>query len=428
MNLAALEKGGGQLQSATEEVDARTATGRFTRGMLFEVAAFESDRIAETWKEAYAHRVRDRLPPLGRARFGYSRLGRVRDEEDPQRTRRDKSDPDPERYVPDPWLGPVLAGMYRAYARGQGGPVIARGLNERGIPNTYGNPWSGRTVVDVLDSGFGAGYLRLHDPRCDCGAAARCRRKVRVGGRHEAVISDGEWRAYLARREETRTIAPRHLAPVYPVSGLVRCGHCGSAVVVASPARRNGDVTFACSKRRMTGGCPGNPSVSLVALMREVRAFLEDLAAEADAEEVTRERAVRRTRGDESRLRRQLADADRSLAALAVRRAETPPEVMPDSAWEEAARKLTARRTLLDRQLSAASREAAAAEADPLPAITGLMENWDDSSGPEMNRMLRDVIRVIRVWRTGQAGRDERGHFLPAPAQVKVVPRWMPDE
>jgi hypothetical protein len=306
--------------------------------------------------------------------------------------------------------------------------VIARGLNERGIPNTYGNPWSGRTVVDVLDSGFGAGYLRLHDPRCDCGAPARCRRKVLAGGRHEAVIGDGEWRAYLARRDETRTIAPRHLAPVYPVSGLVRCGHCGSAVVVASPARRNGDVTFACSKRRMTGGCPGNPSVSLLALMREVRAFLEGLAAEADAQAVTRQGTARQTRADESRLRRQLADADRALAALAVRRAETPSEVMPDSAWEEAARKLTARRTLLGRQLAAASREAAAAEADPLPAVKALMESWGDSSGAEMNLDLREVIRVIRVWRTGQAGRDEKGHFLPAPAQVNVVPRWMPGE
>lgn len=428
VNLDALEKAGGQLQSATEEVDAQTATGRFTRGMLFEVAAFESDRIAETWKEAYDHRVRDQLPPLGRPRFGYVRLGRVRDEDDPHRTRRDKGDAQPERYVPDPFTGPALAGMYRDYSRGEGGPRIARRLNEQGIANACGNPWYGRTVVDVLDSGFGAGFLRVHDPRCDCGTPGRCKRKVLIRGRHEPVITEAEWQAYLARREVTRTEPPRRMAPVYAVSGMVRCGHCGSPVVVASARRRDGDVTFACSKRKLHGSCPGNPSVPLSVLTEVVREWLETIAGAVDAQEVTREKTARRTRADEDRVRRQLAQADRALADLAVRRAETPAEVMPDSAWEAAARKLTARRTLLDKQLAAVAREAAAVSASPVPAVRGLMQAWAQADGPEMNLMLRAVVRKIKVWRDGVAERDEKGHFRPPPVRVAVVPRWVPEE
>ncbi|MFI6737283.1 hypothetical protein ACIBI9_30535 [Nonomuraea sp. NPDC050451] len=54
LNLARLEAAGGELVSATEEADATTAGGTFTRGMLMELAAFESDRSGEQWAEAYS--------------------------------------------------------------------------------------------------------------------------------------------------------------------------------------------------------------------------------------------------------------------------------------------------------------------------------------------------------------------------------------
>lgn len=38
VNLARLENVGGQLESATEEIDARTAVGRFNRAILFDLA------------------------------------------------------------------------------------------------------------------------------------------------------------------------------------------------------------------------------------------------------------------------------------------------------------------------------------------------------------------------------------------------------
>src|SRR6476660_7321680 len=46
-----VESAGGQLESATEQVDTTTSTGRFTRGMLAELNAFEAERIGEVWKE-----------------------------------------------------------------------------------------------------------------------------------------------------------------------------------------------------------------------------------------------------------------------------------------------------------------------------------------------------------------------------------------
>ena len=48
---------GGRIESATEPVDVSTSTGRFTRGMLTEMAAFESERIGDSWKETQARRI-----------------------------------------------------------------------------------------------------------------------------------------------------------------------------------------------------------------------------------------------------------------------------------------------------------------------------------------------------------------------------------
>jgi site-specific DNA recombinase len=55
LNLKRLEDAGGQLASATEDVDARTATGRLQRGILFEFAVYESDVRGEGWRETHDH-------------------------------------------------------------------------------------------------------------------------------------------------------------------------------------------------------------------------------------------------------------------------------------------------------------------------------------------------------------------------------------
>jgi DNA invertase Pin-like site-specific DNA recombinase len=428
LNLARLEKAGGQLQSATEEVDAKTATGKFTRGMLFEVAAFESDRAAETWHEVYQYRVADGLPPAGRARFGYVRLGRIPHETDPQRTRRDLQDRAGERYAEDPRTGKVLTAMYRAYAGGEGGPAIAARLNESFTANTYGKPWSARTVLDVLDSGFGAGLLRIHDPSCRCGRPGRCRTRVWVRGKHEAVITEDEWQAYLSRRESARTIPPRHRSPVYPVSGLVRCAHCEGAMV-AGGAREFGGAYFRCSRHRHYGNCPGHPVVPVSAVIDHVHEWVAGVAADIDTAAASEARmAVRLSaRISAERVTRELAAADRELVRLALRRAEDSEGVLPGTAWEGAARELTATRARLEAELLAAKRQEQEAEADPLPLMTGILEAWDTLPAGDLGIVLRKVIRRIEISRVSASrSRNEKGQYGPGPsARIDVIPVWV---
>ena len=92
----------------------------------------------------------------------------------------------------------------------------------------------------MLDAGFGAGKLHVHDPDCTCkGKKNRCENRVHLPGAHEAVIGPEEWIAYLARRELVSATAPRARQGLYPVTGLARCGHCRGAIV--SGGKVNGD-------------------------------------------------------------------------------------------------------------------------------------------------------------------------------------------
>ncbi|MEU5863463.1 hypothetical protein ABZ815_20000 [Nonomuraea sp. NPDC047529] len=55
---------------------------------------------------------------------------------------------------------------------------LARRLNRDGYTTEGGLPWSAETLRQVMDQGFAAGLLRIHDPECRCRRAARCQQKV----------------------------------------------------------------------------------------------------------------------------------------------------------------------------------------------------------------------------------------------------------
>jgi len=423
--LAKLENAGGRLISATEDVDTTTATGKFTRGMLLEIAAFESDRAGEIWNEAYDHRVRRGLPPFGRPRFGYVRLGRVQDEDNQDRTRHVKDEK--ERYVPDPDAGPALAAGYRAYNAGSGFAVIGHNWNDDGFRTAYGNKWRLQAVQEVLDSGFGAGMLHVHDPACRCKNRARCRQRVYVRGAHDPVITEDEWLQYLTRRKRTSAAPPRARSPRYPVTGLVRCGHCRSGMVVNG--RASGRIPLLCCRRqRDYGDCPGAPSVSVTRVMTEVRAQLAGIAGEIDARARAQESrtAQRRTAVSVAdAAERDLREADRRLVNLAVQRAAD--DTLPDEAWKQAAAQLRERREAAAQALEDARARERSVPANVPVLLPSLEDGWDTLPAAALNEMLRYLLRRIVITRTGDKVRDVKGHWIPMPVRVETVPVWEPD-
>jgi site-specific DNA recombinase len=425
VNLAELEEAGGRLVSATEEVDADTATGRFTRGMLLEIAAFESDRAGESWAEAYSHRVRRGLPPLGRPRFGYRRLGRVPDEDDPHRTRHVAGEE--ERYVPDPLAGPALRSMYLAYNRGDGHAVIGHQLNADGWRTSYGNPWRPQAVRDVMDSGFAAGFLWLHDPGCRCKNATRCGRRVYVKGAHEPVISGAEWEAYLERRARNFSLPLRERSPAYPVTGLVRCGHCRWAMI-PSGYGQGGMTVFTCRRSREYGDCEGKPSLPVTVIIGAVREALGAFAADLDGQaRAAMARAGQRHSAQEAitRLEAHLAKSEKDLVKLARQRAADTE--LPDEVWRQAAAEARAERDQIAAALAEARKRERHAAAELAPVVSGIVDSWDWLPAAALNGSLRELLRRVAVYRTGDRKRDALGHWELMPVRIEIHPSWEPD-
>lgn len=368
------DKVGGRLESSTEPVDVTTAVGRLQRGMLVEIAAFESDRAGEVWKEVMDGRAAKGLPGHGRARFGYINIGKG-------------------RFEPHPELGEVLASMYRAYIGGDGYLTIARRLNDHGHRTTAGGMWREGNVRTVLDSGFGAGYF-VH-------------RGVLVRGVHTAVISEDEWRQYLTARDERVMIPPRAKSSRYLLTGLVKCGYCGGGMT-ARPDR-NGVHWYRCRSRSLNR-CP-NPWTKLTDVEREVMSWLRNLVAEVDrATEANRKAQAKVTthRNRAEVLERQIKQQNEALKRLTVDRARG---LVPDDAYEAARDEIREARDRLQSEYSEAIERTRSNARVDVSQYRGLLAEWDDMPLGVRRDSLRQILTRVRVW-GGQ------------PVRVKPVPPW----
>ena len=412
-NVARVEDAGGRVVSVTELLDTETPAGEYNRTNAFALAQMQSKIIGTNWRDAHGSRVRAGLPADGGPRFGYVRLGRVRDPDRKNAWRRDPDDPLGERYVPGPATGPVLAALYERYAAGEAVRSLVRWLSEAGVPTASGGRWTRDTLRLVLASGFGAGLLHVHDPACrrKPERGRPCGRRVHVPGAHEAVITPGTWQAYLERAGERRGEHPRLRDPVHPLSGLLWCGPYGHRLTVTKDA---GGVAYRCPRRDGARDCPG--AFVRAALAEEtVLAWLGQWAAGIEAAAAltaARQATVRRAQADLEALTAQKAALERQLARLMTRWAR-------DECAEEAAYQ-KARAPLLDGLAAVRAGMAAATRAGKVnatawrPIAAGLLASWPVLSPGRRRQMLGELIARIEVHRTG------RGR----PPRIVIVPVW----
>lgn len=410
-NCQRVELAGGVIESATEPLDASTTIGRYNRTNAFALAEMQSDIIGDNWKGAHAHRRSEGLPSGGGLRFGYIRLGRIADPVHPGRTRRD---PDQrERYEQDPETADILADLYRRYVRGQGMTVLAAMLARDGIRNIHGRPWSDQALGVYLDSGFGAGLLRVHSKECRCGRPSNCRRSDYLPGAHDAVIKPDEWDAYLARRAAVSITPAGTLASVYPLAGLVRCGHCRWPMVAGSLRGRPGYL-YRCTRWRDYRDCHGSWPLRHV-METAVRDAMAGWAADLELDgHVTQARRTARAASEvvAGRASRELVAADKALTRLAVRAATD--EEMPEAVYEAAKADLLAVRQRAADELEQAQAVAGAPVTDFAPLIGELHLKWDLMPAARRREMLAQLLTHVTSYRTGHR----------RPARIVVTPIW----
>ncbi len=361
-----VEEAGGRLESATEQVDTTTSTGRFTRGMLAELNAFEAERIGEVWKEVHARRVAAGKPATGKPKWGY------------------RYDAERKLHVPDPESGPVLADLYRRYVAGESVYTLVRWLNAHGWRTTSGGAWSDRSLRRVLDSGFASG-------RFMAGGQLQA-------GVHEPLISETVWRAYLDSRERRRARPARTERSQYVLSGLVKCGRCGGGMVAGQFGNARAPK-YRCRAGKEQGPdvCAGG-YVMAAMLERELLAELGAVAGEVDEHATASVAAkARRTaaRSEGKRLAREVTRVEDALTRLAVQNATSP---LPAAVYRRAHDELAEQLGQLQAAVEAAGREARGVPVAPRRTAGELLRSWDRLPVEHRREVLRSLLREIRVW------------------------------
>lgn len=375
---AAVEDIGGRVESSTEPTDTTTAIGRLNRGMLAEIAAFESDRAGEIIKEIHDNRVSAGMPGNGRDRFGYRKIAG--------------------KFQVDPETGPILRAMYEQHIGGKSNAAICRWVNAQGIPTTYGYQWSAPSVRITLDSGFGAGLIR--------------HRGQFHPGIHEPVITATQWNDYLAGRKARTRMPSRAKGSPYVLSSLVKCGICGKGLG-SRPSSRGRAPRYYCLSR-MDSSCP-SMSVAIATIEAAVLDWLRDhldrldafVANAPDAQPALREERDARL----LRLQRLVAEQHQALTKLTVDHARG---LIPDDAYVAARDAISDSRDTYQASLDSL---ASVASAGPPPAVVqryrSLIEDWDITTVESRRNALRELLQRVVVWRSADF-----------PLRVEPVPTW----
>lgn len=369
---------GGRMESATEPMDTTTSSGRFARGMLAELAAFESERIGEQWKETHDRRVRQGLPANGKPRFGYQY---------------DKAT----GFTPDPVTGPVLREMYERYLSGQSVYALVKFLNDgptrpvTGYGVSKDGLWSARTIRRIMDQGFGAGYITRHAERHQ--------------GSHPPVITPAQWEEYLSRREIRRVNRRIERSP-YLFSGLIRCS-CGSpmnAGLFGSGRTAKYRCKAAAEKRSHPGGY-----VMATLVETHVLAQLAEWAAEIDAEAAEASKMTAHTTSAGDRLKelaRQISKLEAKLDQLTHKMLDG---TVPQDSYTRLRDELAAQKSPLEEAFRAAS---VAVSKPPARLLPELLNDWVLLPVETRRDLLTRIIGSIEV----EPGRPR--------ARILVNPIW----
>ncbi|MEV0149774.1 MULTISPECIES: recombinase family protein [unclassified Nonomuraea] len=425
LNLARVEKVGGELVSATEEIDARTAVGKLTRGVLFELAAFESDRAGEQWGEAFQNRLARGLPPLGNAQFGYIRRGRVRHPLYHDRTLAAPED-GKERYEPDHASGmaSVLADCYERWIADRNFCTLADWANARGARTTTGAKFRPGELARVMDRGFAAGLICVHHHECRCAKPSTCRNKEYHPGAHEAVIGMETWETYKRYRKITSALPPRARKAVHPLSKLLKCGYC-THTMYAHKVQHSGRTGWVCGSnyRKRYGAAPcGTRFVTMEAAEQGVQQVLVEWLPDIEAAAALAAAGLQPPEVEDFKpevLRRELDRIDKALerqTELLIN------EVIPQSSYEPVRDKLLREREEVMNSL--AQIDDLPEPVDPLdcvPVIEGLLQEWDSLPSDRLRNILAEVIAHVDVYRQDHTTAwivvhsvwgDERRHTL----------------
>lgn|GEM_PF-3116510 len=197
----------------------------------------------------------------------------------------------------------IVKRIFTEYLGGKSFLHIAQDLNRSDVVSRSAKLWSGNTIRGIVMNPFYCGLLRVDFHH---GKRQKPRDEWSIyPGKHEPVISEKDWQAAQELRTR-KAMGSRAFGARTLLSGLLKCGHCGSAMCKQGSW---GGGYYVCGKYHQTRGCTLN-SFRRVHLEAAVRDFLVQMLEHQDIFENVRDSqrndTLRNARLELARLQKQL--------------------------------------------------------------------------------------------------------------------------
>lgn len=241
----------------------------------------------------------------------------------------------PGELVVDEAEAAIVRRILAAYAAGEAPRAIAGELNRDGVPAPRGGVWNASTIGGSRQRGTGILRNELYRGRLvwnrvrmikDPDTGRRISR-VNAPGERQAVdvphlaIVPPELAAAVDARATGRAGTPHRARPVHLLSGLLKCGACGSGMAVHD--HHKGRTRIRCSRYVESGTCDHSRRYYLEAIEGTVLAGLRDELANPSAIRLLVETYAARRReraaaagNDRDRLERKLGETRRTIGRL----------------------------------------------------------------------------------------------------------------
>ena len=222
--------------SVRENLDSSTAIGRVVIGILGLLSAFERELTGERVKASAIARVRQGLRIGGNTPIGYKLIKNG----DPL-----PNGKQPMKAIIDEKVASHIKVVFEMAADNRSLTEIGLELIKRGISTRKGNIWRKQGISTIIKCNFYKGYLKYND-------------EIHKA-KHEPLVSEKLWEkanAVLVARLPGHNLVKRNQGYVYLLSGLMKCGYCGSHLVSAhAVGRQNKFFYYECARSRQGLGC-----------------------------------------------------------------------------------------------------------------------------------------------------------------------------
>ncbi len=223
--------------SVRENLDSSTAIGRVVIGILGLLSAFERELTGERVKASVLARARQGMRTGGKAPIGYKLI------KDGLPLPNGKQ---PTRVIIDETMAPHIRVVWEMASNNKSLTEIGQELLRRGVQTVNKHIWRRQSVSHIIKNPFYKGYIDYN------GEMNR--------GKHQPLVEERMWEKankLTSAKTPGRRFWKRKSGYEFLLSGLIKCGHCGSSLVSISSAGRgkNKFYYYECGRSRQGLGC-----------------------------------------------------------------------------------------------------------------------------------------------------------------------------